>query len=220
MHPATGFMRTRGSILYVCRQNLLTLGRFSSMDFGCVRKGRWTMTSEREQIGGNSRFTLPDDHAEALAYVVAQIERLQNARRTHSELITEVKKEAKNDFKIDSRSLGLSVRLSKMTPERRQKWVDEMVAGARMFGVTVDWAEHEVDDPDRKKFVDRIRNLEADRRGISEQIREMRVIAKDNGFDLRAVRLLLELRKLNDTGEEAEDFFHKLDSYGAKLALW
>lgn len=180
------------------------------------------MDIERHGIGGNSRFTLPESEAEAARWVLDRYSKLTNDRRVHSEMITEVKKEAEADHNIDRQSLTTSIRLAKMTPERREKWFDATFAGAAMFGVRLEWSD-DAEDEKRKHYVERVLRIEADRREIAAEIRELLETAADAGIDPEAIKLLHNLRHKNEESEDsagAEDFFHRLDSLGAKLGFW
>lgn len=53
------------------------------------------------------------------------------------------------------------------------------------------------------QFVNRIENLEAEKREIAEGIKEVFAELKGRGFDVKAVRSLLKERKLNP-GDRAE----------------
>lgn len=54
-----------------------------------------------------------------------------------------------------------------------------------------------------KSIVERVEKLEEERRAISEDIRDVYAEAKANGFDVKALRLIVRMRKL-DPGERME----------------
>lgn len=54
-----------------------------------------------------------------------------------------------------------------------------------------------------KAFVERIERLDEEKKGISDDIKEIYAEAKGNGFDAKALRTLIRLRKM-DTDERKE----------------
>ena len=54
-----------------------------------------------------------------------------------------------------------------------------------------------------KAFVERIERLEEEKKTISDDIRDVYAEAKGNGFDVKALRTIVRLRKL-DTDERRE----------------
>jgi uncharacterized protein (UPF0335 family) len=54
-----------------------------------------------------------------------------------------------------------------------------------------------------KSIVDRIERLEEEKKSISDDIRDVYAEAKGNGFDVKALRTIVRLRK-QDAGERAE----------------
>ena len=54
-----------------------------------------------------------------------------------------------------------------------------------------------------RSFIERIERLEEEKRALSEDIKEVYAEAKGNGFDVKALRTIVRLRK-QDAGERAE----------------
>ena len=54
-----------------------------------------------------------------------------------------------------------------------------------------------------KAIVERIERLEEEKKTISDDIRDVYAEAKGNGYDVRALRMIVRLRK-QDAGERAE----------------
>lgn len=54
-----------------------------------------------------------------------------------------------------------------------------------------------------KSFIDRIERLEEERKAIGDDIREVYSEAKGTGFDVKVIRLLIRLRKM-DTADRRE----------------
>lgn len=56
-----------------------------------------------------------------------------------------------------------------------------------------------------KAFVERVERLDEDKRGISDDTRDVYAEAKANGFDVKALRTLVRLRKMDsDERKESE----------------
>ena len=68
-----------------------------------------------------------------------------------------------------------------------------------------------------KAFVERVERLEEDKKAISNDIKDVYAEAKANGFDVKALRHIVALRKL-DVNERAE---HEaiVDTYLAALGM-
>ncbi len=68
-----------------------------------------------------------------------------------------------------------------------------------------------------KSIVDRIEHLEDEKSGIASDIRDVYAEAKGNGFDVKALREIIRLRK-KDAGERAE---HEaiVETYMAALGM-
>ena len=68
-----------------------------------------------------------------------------------------------------------------------------------------------------KAFVERIERLEEDKKATSDDIRDVYAEAKGNGFDIKALRSIVRLRKL-DTDERREQQ-EVLDTYMHALGM-
>ncbi len=68
-----------------------------------------------------------------------------------------------------------------------------------------------------KAFVERVERLEEEKKGIADDIRDVFAEAKGNGFDVKALRTVIKLRKQDvDTRKEAEAI---LETYMAALGM-
>jgi uncharacterized protein (UPF0335 family) len=66
-------------------------------------------------------------------------------------------------------------------------------------------------------FIERIERLEEEKKGMSDDIREVYSEAKGQGYDGKAMRAVIKLRKMEkDARDEAE---YLLDTYKAALGL-
>jgi uncharacterized protein (UPF0335 family) len=70
-----------------------------------------------------------------------------------------------------------------------------------------------------KAFVERVERLEEEKKAISDDIRDVYAEAKANGFDLKALRTVVRLRKLdiNERKEQEailETYLHALGMLG------
>ena len=68
-----------------------------------------------------------------------------------------------------------------------------------------------------KAFVERIERLEGEKKATSDDIRDVYAEAKGNGFDVKALRSIVRLRKL-DTDERREQQ-EVLDTYMHALGM-
>jgi uncharacterized protein (UPF0335 family) len=68
-----------------------------------------------------------------------------------------------------------------------------------------------------KQFVERIERLEEEKKGISEDIREVFAELKGRGFDTKAVRAIVRLRAKDASEREEEEAI--LDLYKQALGL-
>jgi len=68
-----------------------------------------------------------------------------------------------------------------------------------------------------KSFVERIENLEEEKAAVSEQIRDVFAEAKGTGFDIKVIRQVLKIRKL-ETQERLEQE-ELLDLYLTALGM-
>ena len=68
-----------------------------------------------------------------------------------------------------------------------------------------------------KSFIERLENLEEEKREVGEQIKEVFAEAKGEGFDIKTMRELLKLRKMSpaDRAEREE----LLDVYKAAIGM-
>lgn len=68
-----------------------------------------------------------------------------------------------------------------------------------------------------KSLIERIENLEQEKQGFSDDIRATYAEAKGKGFDVKALRTIVKLRKMDaDTRREQEAV---LDTYKAALGM-
>lgn len=68
-----------------------------------------------------------------------------------------------------------------------------------------------------RQFIERIERLEEDKVALSQDIREVFAEAKDAGFDVKIMRQVIKLRKMNN--DERSELEHLLDTYMHALEL-
>ena len=68
-----------------------------------------------------------------------------------------------------------------------------------------------------KAFVERIEKLEEEKKGISDDIKDVYTEAKGNGFDVPALRAIVRLRKIDPQEREQQEGI--LDTYMAALGM-
>lgn len=68
-----------------------------------------------------------------------------------------------------------------------------------------------------RSLIERIEKLEEDKKEISTDIREVFAEAKSAGFDVKIMRAILKLRKMNAADRDEQEFL--LDTYRKALDL-
>jgi len=56
-----------------------------------------------------------------------------------------------------------------------------------------------------KSFIERIERLEEEKKALSEDIREVYSEAKGSGFDIKVIRQIIRLRKMDATDRREQD---------------
>jgi uncharacterized protein (UPF0335 family) len=102
---------------------------------------------------------------------------------------------------------------------------------AARLGAAFPASEHDVADADEitnetaqtvaagqlRSFIERIERLEEDKQAIADDIKEVYAEMKGNGFDTKAVRTLIRLRKKDQAERQEEEAI--LDLYKAALGM-
>ncbi|MBP6985110.1 MAG: DUF2312 domain-containing protein [Alphaproteobacteria bacterium] len=68
-----------------------------------------------------------------------------------------------------------------------------------------------------RQFIERIERLEEDKVALSQDVREVFAEAKGAGFDIKVMRQVIKLRKMNT--DERSELEHLLDTYMHALDL-
>lgn len=68
-----------------------------------------------------------------------------------------------------------------------------------------------------KSIIDRVERLESEKAGIAADIRDVFAEARGNGFDVKAIRQIIKLRKLD--ASEAEQQETTFDTYRRALGM-
>ena len=68
-----------------------------------------------------------------------------------------------------------------------------------------------------KSIIGRVEKLEEEKSGISADIRDVFAEAKGNGFDVRAIRTIVKLRKMDSSEREEQETI--LDTYLHALGM-
>jgi len=68
-----------------------------------------------------------------------------------------------------------------------------------------------------KAFVERVERLEEEKRALSDDIRDVYAEAKGNGFDVKALRTIVRLRKMETTERQEQQAI--LDTYMHALGM-
>jgi uncharacterized protein (UPF0335 family) len=68
-----------------------------------------------------------------------------------------------------------------------------------------------------KSIIERVEKLEEEKKAISDDIRDVYAEAKANGFDVKALRAIVRLRKIEPTEREEQDAI--LETYMHALGM-
>jgi uncharacterized protein (UPF0335 family) len=68
-----------------------------------------------------------------------------------------------------------------------------------------------------KQFVERLERLEEEKKNISEDIKEVFAEAKGQGFDVKIIRQILKIRKIEANDLEEQEYL--LDTYKRALGM-
>jgi uncharacterized protein (UPF0335 family) len=68
-----------------------------------------------------------------------------------------------------------------------------------------------------KAFVERIEKLEEEKKAIADDIRDVYAESKSNGFDVKALRQIIKLRKIEPTERQEQDAI--LETYMHALGM-
>ena len=66
-------------------------------------------------------------------------------------------------------------------------------------------------------FVERVENLEEEKKGIADDIRDVYSEAKSQGFDTKTMRAIVRLRKMEKAARQEQDAL--LETYRAALGI-
>jgi uncharacterized protein (UPF0335 family) len=66
-------------------------------------------------------------------------------------------------------------------------------------------------------FIERVERLEEEKKGISDDIRDVYSEAKANGYDVKAMRAVVKLRKMEKNARQEHDAL--LETYRAALGI-
>ncbi|MCE3233370.1 MAG: hypothetical protein K0R98_1627 [Rickettsiaceae bacterium] len=68
-----------------------------------------------------------------------------------------------------------------------------------------------------RQFIERIERLEEEKKNISDDIKEVFAEAKGTGFDVKTIRQVIKLRKMESNELEEQEFL--LDTYRRALGM-
>jgi len=74
-----------------------------------------------------------------------------------------------------------------------------------------------VEVPKLKSYIERIERLEEDKAGIASDIKDVFAESKSNGFDVKAMRQILKLRKMKSNERTEQEYM--LDLYKRALGM-
>lgn len=68
-----------------------------------------------------------------------------------------------------------------------------------------------------RQFVERLERLEEEKKNIQEDLKEVFAEAKANGFDVKTIRQILRLRKIDQNDRDEQEYL--LDTYKRALGM-
>lgn len=167
------------------------------------------------------QFPIPSEHTQAVKWIVQRLSKLTNDRRLTAERISTVRSDAKADG-ISAEEISSSLKLGKMSPERRTKHVEALKTSYRMFGFQIDIAD---EDPPKdakwtkiQKYLHTLKILGEERKETSKEIADLCAAAKARGMNTPVLKQIVKLSKLDP--EDREEYFANLDNMGAILGYW
>ena len=69
-----------------------------------------------------------------------------------------------------------------------------------------------------RSLIERIERLEEEKKALSVDIRDIYAEAKSAGFDVKIMRAVIKLRKMNAADRDEQEFL--LDTYKKALDIW
>ena len=69
-----------------------------------------------------------------------------------------------------------------------------------------------------RSLIERIERLEEEKKALSGDIRDIYAEAKSAGFDVKIMRAVIKLRKMNAADRDEQEFL--LDTYKKALDIW
>lgn len=71
--------------------------------------------------------------------------------------------------------------------------------------------------PKLRAYIERVERLEEDKAAVASDIKDVMAEAKSNGFDVKAMRTILKLRKMSSTTRAEDEYM--LDLYKRALGM-
>lgn len=168
----------------------------------------------------SNAIRLPDDDEKALRWIVDRISKLMSDRKMTADKIIEIKAAARNDG-FANETLSTSIKLAKMSPERRQAYIDRQRDALKIYGYdahTADEDDNSVRAKLHRSHVQKILLMQHDKKEITAEIAELYAAAKDRGVHIPTLKQVVKLSKMD--ADDREEWFARVDNMGAKLGFW
>jgi uncharacterized protein (UPF0335 family) len=163
--------------------------------------------------------TLPPDRGEATRVLFQRLVKMAADRKAYGDTARDMLRDARKQYEVKPSTVRLGFKLSKMSPEKREIWVQEASAAAVMFG----YSPLEVADAKRDghlwNLVQTLATIENERREIGEQIKELKAYANERG-DLKVKEIVKCAALARKPKDELSDEWAELDTMGTFLGLW
>lgn len=171
----------------------------------------------------NYLTSFPPDVAEATKIAWNRYQHILSERRQVAARARDAVQDAKKaGYATDT--VRLAHRVNRMTPEKREQWAANVNAAAAQFGFAPLTFDESEPDNALADYLERMRELDLERKGVSIKLRHLQEAAEDNGVDFRTIKHLAAspAGRINgdDTPERREEWFHRFDKLATFLGWW
>lgn len=184
-----------------------------------MESGKGIFETKQAAAGNNGRsIAIPDGRKEGLVWLVGRLSKLINERLLTAVTMRDARFAAKNDG-YPPETISLALKLGRMSPERRDDWRLRIAKAIGSVGFEIGIVDEDP-KPDTRliEHLAKLRALAEDRSEITHEITQTFAAAKDAGFDVPSLKLILKLAKL--AAEDRSEWFARVDNMGAQLEYW
>lgn len=173
------------------------------------------------EVGDNSASSFPSGLRDASVvawnrYMHMLVERRQIAARVR-DVVQDAKKHG-----YAPPALRTAHRLSRMTPEKREKWAKEIALAAAAFGFEgLQFADDDKRDEKLSAFLKRMHAEDADRKNLTKRLKELQENAVAAGVDFVTLKQVAASPACRlEPGAEREEWHAKQTRFSEILGWW